>query len=925
MILEDRAYQQTCIRIAYERYLQKRTQYDPQQSLYEKHKLNEDYFVLPCGTGKTVVFNEFIREVTTAFPDVRVIVLAHREELLLQAKAKYQAINPLAYFGKISKKSRDYHAQIVAASIQMVAREKHLTILKSIHGTGENLLIIADECHHTESSEYQRFFKAFPDAYILGCTATPHRLDQKQLFHSKQPFYSMSLLEGMGFPGPKYLCTIRAYAPRTDILLKDIALSKQDFSEKALAEAIDRDDRNACVVRAYQKYAPGKSAICFGVTVEHIQNIAEAFTAAGIPASAITGPMSPEERETLYRKLRTKEILVLCSVYVLAEGYDDPSIECVIMARPTKSVSLYTQCLDAQTEILTIQGWKTIHEVQKGDIVAGFDKETDKIQWVPALNKVDRALAPGERMFELESPSLNFRVTGGHRMLYRTRSGRAHIKDAWEFIEAQDLYARPTEYEVPISGIQDARGIPLTDAEIRFVGWFMTDGCLNKVTNAITISQAAHQPYHKDIQECLVTCGLKYARYEVVPKSQFHANSNGILYVVSKGKPRGTDKHLTGWGHLEAYIDKEFPPLLEDMSVRQLEVLLETMNMADGSKQRQVYTSHGSPWTRRSYTISKGNKIFVERLQSICVRRGFKCNISHITSETGICYRLHIKQVSTRYIGGKHATDRPHMEISTTQPHEHVWCVENELGTLVTRRKGKVTIVGNCIGRGTRLFPGKEECILLDMTDSWQSAMMQPTTFSTAINKDVQEGETVGEALDRALQEASLAQERKTNTVEEGRLEDVVIDIFNHIVWEERKKSYVAVAGKRKKHQVAIIPSKIKPGLYGVHIQLALQKDAKGVMQYDVQCALSQHPLEVCRQFATHIVLKLHEGATKLVDRKDPWRSKPITEGQEKFMKWHNIPFGKGTRIENCGQASDVIDVYKIYQSLAKKEGDTSA
>ncbi len=585
---------------------------------------------------------------------------------------------------------------------------------------------------------------------------------------------------------------------------------------------------------------------------------------------------------------------------VLTEGYDAPQTSCILMARPTKSRALYVQCLDASTEILTPDGWKSYQDIQVGTLVAGYDKDTEAIQWVPALSKVERPLAPEETMVKLVAPTLDIRVTGGHRMLYRTRYGRKRTRTGWDFIEAQDLFRRELEYEIPISGLQAAVGVPLTDDELRFIGWFLTDGTLNRLTNQISIYQAAHQPYHDAIKSCIEGCGFKYRILEETPVSQYHATSQRIRYTLSKGQPRGTDKHLTGWGKLAPYIDKNFSPLLEEMTAEQLEVMLEALHLGDGNKQR------GQTWTQRSYHIITGNNLFAERLQSLCVRRGFKCNVS----QRGAYHTLHIKKISVRYIGGKSATDRPHMEVSPSTPGETVWCVENELGTLVTRRNGKVAIVGNCIGRGTRLAPGKTDCIILDITDNSLKLRLEPLTLGKVVEMQLGDGESIIEAKEREKQERELASElleaRERTTRVTKREQELEINLLNRFDWKRKPNGGYSLEVGENKHKVILLPSDSVTGYYSVWARLA--------PDFKMQQWLPDAPLEWAQTHA-EMKAKLIQSSEKklvLVDSNAPWRSFPVSNKQLYMLRKFDIPF---TEAMTSGEASDLIG-----REIAKRE-----
>src|SRR6266699_2416350 len=153
-----------------------------------------------------------------------------------------------------------------------------------------------------------------------------------------QPHHLTTLEQG-------FLCDVKSIAIRTETSLESIHSEGGDYREQELEAAIDTSERNRRVAEAYREHAMGRRAICFAVTVQHAHNLARAFTSAGIPAAAISGETSLLERKRLYHALRTGEVNVLCNVLVLTEGFDQPLVDCVIMARPTQSRALFIQCI----------------------------------------------------------------------------------------------------------------------------------------------------------------------------------------------------------------------------------------------------------------------------------------------------------------------------------------------------------------------------------------------------------------------------------------------------------------------------------------------------------------------------------------------------------------------------------------------------
>ena len=390
----------------------------------------------------------------------------------------------------------------------------------------------------------------------------------------------------------------------------------------------------------------------------------------------------------------------------LTEGFNLPSIDMVIMMRPTKNAALYLQCLSEDTEILTPDGFKSINDIQSITQSAGYNPVTKEIKWLPVQGRVLRE-NDTEEMVEYQGPQLDFRVTAGHRMLYRRRKSGYVIERADEMIQYREI-------TIPLAGFQKAKGVKLTNAEIEFLGWFLTDGTHNKTNNAITITQAEHQPQRKDLETCLSNCNFKVGKYVNKANTNFKRTSPQHCYYISKGKPRGSNKHQRGWEKLEPFICKDMNPAYEDFTRAQLIVLLRAIHLGDGDKFRTV------TWKHHSYHISSSNPVFAERLQSLCIRRGFKCNIATGLTEQGtVRYKLHIRDKQEHHLSN--FDKRPYPSLAPRKKGERVWCLQNEWGTLVARRNGKVFITGNCVGRGLRKDPHnplKTHCYIIDIVDT---------------------------------------------------------------------------------------------------------------------------------------------------------------------------------------------------------------
>lgn len=297
--------------------------------------------VAPTAWGKTIFFSALIHALKLDKP---VLIIAHRDELLDQARDKFRMFDPTAIIGKVGGGLHEYGAPITVASIDTISGQKHLDKLPE-YGYG---LVIIDECHHAPAPKYLKVLKALEKAFWLGVTATDERLDGKSL----EPIFGkalfrMPIVEAIA---KKRLSDVKAIAIRTEVNLDNVHSQKNmegevDFNQTELDLAVNTSARNRRIVEAYQEHCPGERAICFCVSVAHAEAVSDAFNEAGIKSVCVKGSTSLEERKQIYVAFDKGEIKVLTNVLVLTEGFDAPKIKAVLMARPTQSRALYLQCV----------------------------------------------------------------------------------------------------------------------------------------------------------------------------------------------------------------------------------------------------------------------------------------------------------------------------------------------------------------------------------------------------------------------------------------------------------------------------------------------------------------------------------------------------------------------------------------------------
>ncbi len=300
---------------------------------------------MPTGTGKTVIFSLAAKQL-----QCRTLILAHRDELLTQARDKMKMIWPDTSVGIVKAEQDEVNAHVVIASVQTVCRDRRL---KSIAGQGFDLLII-DEAHHAAATSYLRiveelgFMNGNPGKLLLGVTATPKRGDGVGLgsiFEEISFSRSISTMIRAGYLSP---LVGRRIVTRTD--LRGIGMTRGDFISGQLSRVINTPERNALIVEKFLEFAEDrKKVIVFCADVQHSKDLADIFSRNGIESASVFGEMPKEERRRVLHDFSKGKIRALTNCSVLTEGYDEESIDCVILARPTASEGLYTQMIGRGT------------------------------------------------------------------------------------------------------------------------------------------------------------------------------------------------------------------------------------------------------------------------------------------------------------------------------------------------------------------------------------------------------------------------------------------------------------------------------------------------------------------------------------------------------------------------------------------------
>lgn len=296
--------------------------------------------VLPTGCGKTIVFSKVIEDRVRL--GERVLVLAHRGELLDQAADKLEKSTGLkCATEKAEQTSVGSWYRVVVGSIQTMMREKRLEQFDHDHFD----TVIIDEAHHCISDSYQRVLQYFEEANVLGVTATPDRGDMRNLgsyFESLAYEYTLpkAIKEG-------YLSPIKAITIPLKLDLSKVGQQAGDFKNSDLGTALD--PYLDSIAAEMWRVAKDRKIVVFLPLVKTSQKFTEILNQYGFQAAEVNG--ESQDRAEILENFDNGKYSVLCNSMLLTEGWDCPSVDCVVVLRPTKVRSLYSQMVGRGTRL----------------------------------------------------------------------------------------------------------------------------------------------------------------------------------------------------------------------------------------------------------------------------------------------------------------------------------------------------------------------------------------------------------------------------------------------------------------------------------------------------------------------------------------------------------------------------------------------
>jgi superfamily II DNA or RNA helicase len=333
--------------------------------------------VAATGAGKTIIASEFIKR----NPMRTVLFLAHRDELLIQARDKLKRFDVTAGIIKAGRdKDQRPQALVQIAGMQTLYWRCVRTNRMELPAAD---IVFVDECHHVRAMTYQKIISAYPDAIIIGLTATPTRGDGRGLgnvFQTMIEAPTVAELIKLGLLVPAKIFT----TPAPDLSGVRV-MSTGDYNTDELSQKMD--PLVGDVIEHWMKHSQRRRTVCFAVDVRHSVHLTDEFGKLGVRAEHLDSNTSQAEREAILGRLASGEAEVVCNVGVLTEGFDCCDIGCIDLARPTRSLGLFRQMVGrglraapetGKTDCIILDHSGGVHRHGRPDDVIEWTLDTDK-------------------------------------------------------------------------------------------------------------------------------------------------------------------------------------------------------------------------------------------------------------------------------------------------------------------------------------------------------------------------------------------------------------------------------------------------------------------------------------------------------------------------------------------------------------------
>lgn len=307
-------------------------------------KMDNLMLQMPTGTGKTIVFTSVVRDIQrwckAHSPESKILIVAHRKELITQASGKLKDI-PHGIIMSGTKQEMQYMVQV--ASIQTFMSCRNYEAMRRYRFD----FIIIDEAHHSIASGYQKLWEMYTHSKKLGVTATPWRMNHCGF---RSLFSEIVLSKPIEwFVNEHYLSNYDYISIRRNSETQKAVNSIDrygldgDYLEAELSNVFDCDHIRAELYKSYKKFADGKKGIIYAIDRRHAANILELYASHGVSIRMIDSTTPADERQNIIEDFKAGFVRVIVNVNIFSEGFDCPDIEFIQLARPTRSLTMYLQ------------------------------------------------------------------------------------------------------------------------------------------------------------------------------------------------------------------------------------------------------------------------------------------------------------------------------------------------------------------------------------------------------------------------------------------------------------------------------------------------------------------------------------------------------------------------------------------------------
>jgi DNA repair protein RadD len=289
--------------------------------------------VAPTGSGKTVIASDIIR----SNPNRHILFFVHRREIVFQAQ-KHLADLGIEAGVILAGVSQRKMLGIQIASVQTLFSR----CIRGDQDLPPADIVLVDEAHHVRAKTYQAILKRYPDAKVIGLTATPCRRDGRGLGSTFKRMIETPQIEELIKLG--FLVPTRIFAPSRPNL-KGVKVCKGDYVERELERRVNTDKLVGDIVTHWLKHADRRKTLLYAVSVAHSVHLRDEFAKAGVRVEHIDGSTPKDERDAILERLASGETELVTNCMVLTEGYDLPDLSCIVLARPTRSMGLFRQMI----------------------------------------------------------------------------------------------------------------------------------------------------------------------------------------------------------------------------------------------------------------------------------------------------------------------------------------------------------------------------------------------------------------------------------------------------------------------------------------------------------------------------------------------------------------------------------------------------